>query len=288
MGVRVYVLVTFVMTLVAACGTQSRQSTHTPRWVQSQLGASFVQFRSDEGTRHVAISVTNKTRQTIHVTGVQLRWSGVTSQPVTRQDNDVIPGTTVAFFVDLQGLRCDRGDERPRALVIASGRTGLLTIDRPGERFLRDVWRRGCADQAVRAAADLAFGSTWQAAGSTPAAGLRGALLMTRRQPGPTVTITSFSGSVLLDLLPVVGHRPIGVLQRGHQRLVIPVVIRSSRLCTQHALSQSTQTFLLRVGVKTGDTSTLIIVSPDTATQDKIKRNIERSCQIQNRRQGSR
>jgi len=286
MGVRVYVLVTCVLTLVAACGTQSRQSTHTPRWVQSQLGASFVQFRSDEGTRHVAISVTNKTRQTIHVTGVQLHWSGVTSQPVTRQDNDVIPGTTVAFFVDLQGLRCDRGDERPRALVIASGRTGLLTIERSGERFLRDVWRRGCADAAVRAAASIGFARAWRAAGPAPAAGLRGTLLVTRRQAGPRVTITGFQGSVLLDFIPVLDRRPIGVVPPGQHSLAIPVIIRSSRLCTQHALSQSTQTFLLRVGVTTGDTSTLIIVSPDTATQDKIKRNIERSCQIQ--RQGSR
>jgi hypothetical protein len=285
---RVYVLVISVVLAVFGCGSESGSEPRPRPWSNTELGASFIQFRPDEGTLHVAVSVTNKTRRTIDVTGVALRWSGVRNQPITPQDGgEVIPGTTVSFFIDLAGLSCGGGHERPKAYVVASGRRAILPIDKVGEGLLRDLWRRGCADDAVRAVADISLGRTWRAAGPTATAGLRGTLVMTRHrtaggQPGPLVTITSMTGSVLLDLVPVVHRHPFGVLLPTQNSRAIPVIIRSNRRCDQHALGQSTQTFLLRVGVTTGKTSTLIIVTPDRALRQQIGRNISTACKIEN------
>jgi hypothetical protein len=88
---------------------------------------------------------------------------------------------------------------------------------------------------------------------------------------------------VLLDLLPLRRTTPVGVLAPGQRVLDVPVVIRSNGRCDDHALGQSSQTFLLRVGVRVGSTTTQLIVSPDDRAEARIKRQIDAACHVRAR-----
>jgi hypothetical protein len=279
-------VVVWLILAVAGCGSEPDTSpVRIKHWTASELGTSFVQYRIDEGTMHVTLQVTNKTDRVIDIASLALHWSGLVPQPVSRQGDYPLPaGATVAFPIDLKGLRCSGGTERPAAYVAASGRTGTLPLDRTGESLLRDFRRRGCNDAAVRAAADISFGASWRSAGAAPSAGLRGSLVLHRRSNGEAVTITSMSGSVLLDLAAVSKRRPIAVLGADQQILSVPVVVRSNGRCDQHALGQSSQTFLLHVGVRVGTTSTLLIVKASRSGQQQIATNVKISCKQQNQR----
>jgi hypothetical protein len=244
------------------------------------LGGSFIQYRIDEGSSRAAIRVTNRTRATIGVTAVALRWSGIAGRRPTPEDNPIVPGATVDYFFDLGTPRCQQGQEPPRAQVTVDGTTVVVPIDRVGTGLLRDLWRRACATATVESAARIRFGRGWRPAGPKAADGMRGTLVLVRRKPGAVVRLTSLQGSVLLDLSPLRPASQLGVLARGQRVLTIPIVVRSNGRCDDHALGQSSQTFLLRVGVRVGGTTTQLIRSPDRPTQARIKRQIDAACHV--------
>jgi hypothetical protein len=282
----VCLVVSCAVTLATACSSSSPtadpSSASSPSHGLSarDIVGSFIQYRIDEGTRHAAIRVTNKTSTSIDVTRIALRWSGIAARPPTPVDNEVAPGATVDYFFDLGTPRCDRGREPPLAQVTADGSTVVVPVDRVGTGLLRDLWRRACATASVDAAAGVRFGRGWRPAGPAVDDGLRGTLMIVRREPGVTVRVTSLEGSVLLDLSPVRRTTPVAVLAPGQQRRIVPVVVGSNGRCDDHALSQSSQTFLLRVGVRVGTTTTQLIVSPALADQARIKRQIAAACHV--------
>jgi hypothetical protein len=286
MRARVCLLVSCTLALAAACSSSGPAAdSHGTSSLSRGLSArdivgSFIQYRIDEGTRHAAIRVTNKTSKPIDVTRVALRWSGVAARPPTPVDNEVTPGATVDYFFDLGTPRCQRGQGPPRAQVTADGSTVVVPVDRVGTGLLRDLWRRACATAAVDAAADIRFDTHWRPAGKRVEDGLRGTLVLVRRRPGVTVRVTSLQGSVLLDLSPLRRTTPIAELPPGQPRQVVPVVVGSNGRCDDHALGQSSQTFLLRVGVSVGTTTTQLVVSPDLAAQARIKQQIVTACHV--------
>ncbi len=286
MRARVCLLVSCTLALAAACSSSGPEagsdgaSSRSHGLSARDIVGSFIQYRIDEGSLHAAIRVTNKTSKPIDVTRVALRWSGVAARPPTPVDNEVTPGATVDYFFNLGTPRCHRGQEPPRAQVTADGSTVVVPVDRVGTGLLRDLWRRACATAAVTAAADIRFSPGWRPAGSKVEDGLRGTLVIVRREPAVTVRVTSLAGSVLLDLSPLRRTTPIAVLAPGQSRQVVPVVVGSNGRCDDHSLSQSSQTFLLRVGVSVGATTTQLVVSPDLAAQARIKRQIVTACHV--------
>jgi hypothetical protein len=286
MRARVCLLVSCTLALAVACSSRGPdadsdgESSRSYGLAAHDIVGSFIQYRIDEGTRHAAIRVTNKTSKPIDVTRVALRWSGVAARPPTPVDNAVTPGATVDYFFDLGRPRCHRGQEPPRAQVTADGSTVVVPVDRVGTGLLRDLRRRACATAAVHAAANIRFGPGWRPAGKKVEDGLRGTLVIVRREPAVTVRVTALEGSVLLDLSAVRRTTPIAVLAPGQQRRVVPVVVGSNGRCDDHALSQSSQTFLLRVGVRVRTTTTQLVVSPAVADQARISRQIVTACHV--------
>ena len=86
-----------------------------------------------------------------------------------------------------------------------------------------------------------------------PAQAVRIVDLVIRHRPGSTspLTLVDLGGSVLLDLVPRAGGRALPARLPGNRaRLDLPVLFGSAHRCDAHALSQSSQTFLVSAYVR--------------------------------------
>jgi hypothetical protein len=259
--------------VVAACAATG---SPTP-----QLSASFVQQRTDEGLARADVRLTNDGRSPVHVSGVGLAWSGYGGRRLVDADTTYEPGRTIDLPIRLGRPVCASRDEAPAAIVRADGDTLTLPLDDAGTTTLREVWEHACAAQRMSRLVSVAFGPRW-----TPSAGgLRGSLVLSRRTPRVVVAVTGLRGSVLLTFSPVApppAGEPLAVLDPDSESASMPVVLSSNGRCDAHALSESKQTFHLRVelAVDAVRPRQLVVVKPDKPTQVEVLGLIRSMCGV--------
>jgi hypothetical protein len=258
---------------VAACAATG---SPTP-----QLSASFVQQRTDEGSARADVRLTNDGQSPAHVSGVGLSWGGYGGRRLFDADTTYEPGRTIDLPIRLGRANCASRDDAPAAVVRADGDTLTVPLDDTGTTALHEVWEHACAAQRMSRLVSVAFGPRW-----TPSAGgLHGSLVLTRRASRVAVAVTGLRGSVLLAFSPVAPPPPgdpLAVLDPDSESASMPVVLSSNGRCDAHALSESKQTFHLRVelAVDAGQARQLVVVKPDKPTQVEVLGLIRSMCGV--------
>lgn len=250
------------------------------------MRATVTQYRLDEGTRKINAQLTNRGTAPVTVTGVRLSWAGAGRTPTTPKDTVIAPGQTIDLRTTYGPAYC----RKPAALragfhVTIEGGEGLtLAVDRAGLRLLERLRQRDCAARQLREMASISFGPHYRQVVVAGEELLRGSLIVRRVEepasnPSP-VYVEDLLGSVLLSLRPVDKSAFPAELPPGDRVLSLPVFLGSTHRCDAHALSQSTQTFLLSVLARVGHQPTQrVIVSPNRAVQRQAGEMLDRVCE---------
>ncbi len=252
---------------------------------QTALHVTVTQYRLDEGTRKINAQLTNRGAAPVTVTGVRLVWAGARRLPPTPKDTVVAPGQTVDLQTRYGSAYCRSLPARHASfrVTMQGGTEVTLAVDRAGRRLLGRLGRADCAARQLRQTASISFGLHYRQVIVAGEEWLRGALIVRRasavRGRASPVYVEDLLGSVLLTLRPAVRAALPAKLSPGDEVLTIPVLIGSTHRCDAHALSQSSQTFLLSVFARVGNHATQrVIVSPDRAAQGRAGALLDRVC----------
>jgi hypothetical protein len=247
-----------------------------------RLDASVAQFRFDEGTRNLKAGVGNRGEGDIRVTRATIDWPGMVFPTLDLPDTPVRPGQTAAFTIAYARARCGaEPSTRPvlRAVVDGRERSLPLRVEDPGLLVrLRD---KACAAQALDAVASvrlLVSRHTERLGGEEY---LPGTLVVRRRGPaGERVRVVDLTGSVLVDVLPRGGRRALPEeLGPDDRALSFPLLFGSAHRCDAHAVSQSSQTFLLSAYLRRGDGPPQRVLLPLSAPErDRLTGLLRREC----------
>lgn len=254
--------------------------TLLPETVQPGLGISFVQQRTDEGTRRADVRVSNGSDRPLRVTAVGIDWAGFPGdvQPV----DYTVPAQAV---IDL-GYRLPRADCSPRAaaasmrgVVVTPRGTSVRPVPTEGRRFLVRLHATACAAREiaanVRVAWDVASHPARPAAGGTRSDVVgRAGLVLTRTGGSQPIVVEQVQGSVLFELtVPEAAQLPA-----RRRRTTVPVEVSAGR-CDEHARSQSTQTFVWRVWLRVGDGPLLaLVLEPPRRDRATLLAWLDRAC----------
>lgn len=255
--------------LLAGC-TGTASSPEPEREPGPDVSLSFIQQRVDEGTARAQLRVVNHEDQDLHVTGVGLDWAGYGGRLLRPYDTVVPAGRTLDLRIVLPPPACDPADGPVRGLLEIGGTTVRSVLDASGTGFVRRIWSRACAEQAVRSAVGLSYGNVWRRDGDA----LVGTVELRRREGDELVRLTGLTGSVLFELrLP----DPV-VLAPGRARSVHEVRLRPGR-CDEHAWTESSQSFLFRGVVRIGSGEALpVVLVPDGRVQAKAFALLRDAC----------
>ena len=230
----------------------------------------MTQMRIAEGSRLLRTGVVNHSRQAVLVSSATLDWPGF-SRHVVRVGQRIGRGQIAAFDMAYGDARCASRPAGPaRLVVVVDGvrRVVPLHVDITG--LLPELWRHECADQRLARAAAVSF-----VRGHAVRSGYVAVLQLRRRAPGVPVSVTGFSGSVILDMLPRVGL-PARLSGRV---LRVPVLVRPGARCDPHSLGQSQQTFLLSAVVRIGAHPPQRAILPlGPGLHAALQRTIDRLC----------
>lgn len=248
----------------------------------TELRASVTQHRYAEGTRDLLAGVTNHGEREVRVSSARIHWDGMEFPKAAIEDPAVPPGETAAFTVTYGDPHCDV-DEPGRPTMVATVDGTAVTLPLRVERptLLRRLRDAACARRSLT---DLAAVSLRLADRTSVVRGtemLPGTVVVLRRagQSG-NVTVDDLGGSVLFAVEPRGGGRTLPArLREGRQRLVLPVVVRSTGRCDAHARSQSSQTFLFSVYAHRDAAKTQRLVRfPSAAEQERLLAMLDRVC----------
>ena len=252
--------------LVAGCGAAPARPVSPP----PRLSASTTQMRIAEGSRLLRTGVVNRSHRPVVVGSATLVWPGF-AQHVAHVGQRIGYGEIAAFDMAYGDPRCTSlPTGRPHLLVVVDGTRRLvpLRVDIPG--LLPELWRQECAEQRLAKAATVSL-----VTGHPVPAGYLAVLQLRRRASGVPVTVTGFSGSVILDLLP---RRPLPARLTGPV-LHVPVLVRPGSRCDPHSLGQSQQTFLLSAVVRVGHHPAQRAILPlGRGLLAALQRTIDRLC----------
>jgi hypothetical protein len=252
-----------------------------------EMTVSLSQPRSAEGSRKVGIQVTNTGDTTFTIETVRLVWPRLPNAPASPAGTEFPPGWTLDLFTYYGDPDCSdypSPSASPAAAELRFADTGVTVtrrLDAHGQAWLDRLYAAECEEAALRDAAQVRLSDTWTRieVGGKPY--LRGWIALDRAGGVEPVTVTSVFGSVLLSFNPMRPGRPVAVLTSRQTALRIPVRIGSSNRCDKHALSGSTQTYLLSVFVRRGDAPVQrLILVPDARTRDRILHVVHDACQI--------
>jgi hypothetical protein len=280
--IRVAATVALVSAAIACSGSDDGAEQDAP-----EIQVSLDQPRSAEGTRKVGILVTNTGDTTFTIESVRLIWAPLPEAPTSPAGTEFPPGRTLDLFTYYGSPDCSGYPsppvEPPVAELRFAGTEQLVTrrIDADGRAWLHRLYVAECQKAALRDAAQIRFLDTWHRieVGGTPY--LRGWIALDRVGGREPVTVTSVFGSVLLSFDPMVPRRPVAVLKGDQAALRVPVRIGSSGRCDKHALGGSTQTYLLSVFVRHGDTpAQRLILTPDAPTRARILHVVHDACGV--------
>jgi hypothetical protein len=260
-----------VLGLLAAC-TGPAPSSKAP--APPSMNLSFVQQRIDEGTPRAQLRVVSRAKSDIVVTGIGLDWSGYGARFANDYRTTIHPHQTLDLPMVLPTPVCSEGSAPAYGVVELGGTTVRMRLDASGQRFARSIWQGACAKKYVTDRVDITYGATWRRVGSGSSAALAGTLRLTRRETPRAIRLLDIRGSVLLSL-----RLPRRVLLRSDSASADYPLRLSPVRCDEHALGQSTQTFVFRASVQFGDSKPVsFILEPDRQTKAVAGHLLVRAC----------
>jgi len=271
-----------VVVSAAGCSGPAATSPSRPAAAPLRLDASVAQFRFDEGTRRLKAGVTNNGRGAIRVSRATIAWDGLAFPTVALGESPVPPGQTAAFTIAYGAPRCGhRPAHSPLLVAVVDGRTRRLPLRVEDPGLLLRLHAKACGQQRLDR-----VGTVWlRPARHTERVGGKEYLpadLVLRHRPGSRVSLTvvDLGGSVLIDLLPRGGRTVLPVhLPAGRASVSVPLLLGSAHRCDDHALGQSSQTFLLSAYVRLPGRPTQREILPLTpAERDRAYGVVLRDC----------
>jgi hypothetical protein len=259
-----------------------RDSEPVPPPARLRLDASVAQFRFDEGTRNLKAGVTNNGAQGIRVSRATIAWDGFAFPTVPVRGGVVQPGQTAAFTIAYGEPQCDQPPTaRPTLVAVVDGRTLRLPLRVEDPQLLDRLRTKACAQQRLGEVATVDLRLERRTVMVRGEEHVPGDVVVERR-PGATVRVrvVDLGGSVLLDLVPRGGRDALpGELGAGRETLSFPVLLGSAHRCDQHALGQSSQTFLVSAYVRLdGQPPLREILGLDADERDRLLAVVARDC----------
>ena len=252
-----------------------------PRARVPRLDASVTQFRPDEGTHTLRAGVTNVGTRTVTVTSAGIDWPGLPAAPVPVPDGRLEPGASAAFSLQYGDPECDsEPGTRPRMVVVADGVTSRLPLRVEDPQLLDRLREHECAQQRLDATAEVSLVFADRVEHIDGEELLPGQVVV-RRRPGASapLRVVDLGDSVLLRLRARDGAALPARLPGDRALLRIPVVAGSAHRCDPHALSQSSQSFLLSVYVQlAGEPTQRVLTIPDERSKALLTRVLRRDC----------
>jgi hypothetical protein len=252
-----------------------------PRTPVPRLDASVTQFRPDEGTHTLRAGLTNVGTRTVTVSSAGIDWPGLPAAPVPVPDGTLEPGASAAFSLQYGAPDCgpDPGT-RPRMVVVADGVTSRLPLTVEDPQLLERLRAHECAQQRLDATADISLTFADHLERLDGEEMLPGQVVV-RRRPGAStpLRVVGLGDSVLLRLRARDGAALPVRLPGDRTLLRIPVAAGSAHRCDPHALSQSSQSFLLSVYVRlAGEPAQRVLTIPDERSKALLTGAIRRDC----------
>jgi hypothetical protein len=251
------------------------------------MAVSLIQRRSTEGSRTVAVTITNTGDTAFTIESVHLIWAPLPEAPTSPTGTEFPPGRTLDQFTDYGRPDCSGYPsppvEPPVVELRFAGSEQVVTrpIDAEGRAWLHRLYVAACEKAALHDVARVRFLNNWTRIELEGTPYLRGRLALDRVGSREPITVTSVFGSVLLSFDPMAPSRPVAVLKGDQAALRVPVRIGSSGRCDKHALGGSTQTYLLSVYVRHGDAPVQrLILTPDAPIRARILHVVHDACGI--------
>ena len=251
------------------------------------LGLSLSQPRWDEGTRTLRVAVINDSAAPVNVTSATVSSAAFEEAEVSVVEGPVDPGRIAGFTLEYGEPRCADAEVRPIGLtVIVDGAERVLPLNPDEAALLERLHDQECAQQRLDAAVSVSLALDDQPVVLDGEEYLSGSVVLRRvpqsADPPTSVTLTSFRGSVLLSLeldrrdaqaaLPA-------TLAPSAERLDVPVLVGSEHRCDPHALTNSSQTYLLSSFIRLpGHPVQRVITVPGVATRNRLAAIIDRDC----------
>jgi hypothetical protein len=240
------------------------------------VSLSFIQIRLDEGTPNAQLRVVNESDEDLTVTGVGLDWPGF-GDFLKDYSTTIVAGRTLDLRFQLPTPTCDPTDDPVVGRLQVADGDGTAEVDdeldESGSGYVTRIWDRWCQEIRATEGVTMTYGDDWTLEGTGRRARLVGEVTLERGdEPGP-IALTALRGSVLLELhLP---HRP--VLPPGTDTVTAPLVIVVPR-CDEHALTESSQTFLFLAQFRLGDDQVSAIRQPKGPTRAAAQRLLDEAC----------
>ena len=259
-----------LLTSVAGCSSDDAATPDAP----PAVAMSFSQHRIDEGSDRANLRVVNESDEAAQVTEIGLDSDGY-GEYVEEHDSLIRPGQTIDLRMTLPEPVCDASPTPAFGIVTIGGARIRQELDRFGQDFVESLWRRRCNLLSVTTVADLAWRFDHDAVGSGRASYLHGSLELTRK-PGTTtpLRVQGMQGSVLLRLEPT-ARPPLGP---DDDSVAVPVRLRWGR-CDEHAMSESSQTFLWKVDISVdGKEPVRITTTVDDGDKAPLLAYLKKAC----------
>lgn len=261
------------------------------------LQVTLRQYRRDEARRYVQVTVTNLGPRAVDVLEVRLDATGFASLEPTAKDAVLLPDRRVDLPVPYGETRCrDLPGGGATALVhlvvrpegARKAEESVLELDQGSLDLLHRVRDADCAQQELRRAVTVGFGSQWLLGrdGAVPA--LHGSVELRRGQGESDVALTQLGDSVILSVRPIgaadatAGDAVTGDavlrLPPGEDLAGVPVVVTAPR-CDPHALAASQRTFVFPLQLSLeGGPETYTVLEPDAAGLVALQGLIDLAC----------
>lgn len=218
----------------------------------------------------------NETDHDLTVTGVGLDWPGF-GDFLTDYSTTIVAGRILDLRFRLPEPTCDGTDDPVvgRLQVADGGGTAEVDdeLDESGAGYVTRIWDRWCQEIRAAEGVTMTYGDHWTLEGTGRRAQLVGEVILERgNEPGP-IALTALRGSVLLELhLP---RRP--VMAPGTDEISFPLVMQVPR-CDEHALTESSQTFLFLAQFRLGADQVSAIRAPTGPTRAAAQRLLDEAC----------
>ena len=263
---RVRPLVLALPLLFAGC----RSATVPP--VAPDLSATVEQSRDNEDRRLLQLVLRNAGPTPIRVVGAQLSSPGYRTVAARAFDDEIAPGSQIAFPVPYGEPVCDVAGPAPSDVVatLAGGVEARVRVP-DGDPLLPRLHRRDCALQRVRAAVQVELTALVRSGDAA-----RGRLRLTRRSGSAPVALTQPRNSIIFALRAV-GPLPL-VLGAAERQASTPVELNAAR-CDPHALIESKRTFTFAVYVSVGDEPPVQVgVTPEAEGRALLQAVLTETC----------
>lgn len=267
---------------VAACArTDSAE-------VASGFSAAPVQYRIDVTQGVFQLQVHNGSDRSVRVSGVQLRWPGLTTA-VAARDDTIVPGQRIDLTVPLAPADCagDGGeadmptlDDAQLRLVLDDGSEVTGTID-DARGVLRGLYLRDCTRQRVARMIDIRWADLREVEREGRPV-TEGVLRLRRLAAVGPVAVVGLRGSVLFSIEPTgpaPGDQPLLVLGPGADVAELPVRFVEAR-CDTHARAEASQPFRFLVDLELAGEQIAYELVPDEADRTAARDRFERACAI--------